>query len=156
MTISDKLKQKIVKEIVEDFLSTEDVADALMALATELTETIITTKSSDLFSEISGMVAYKLGGIMLMGFSQSKASLKGGVLHPVESDNLPEGFNLGPAQDVIDGHIDSLYSAFPFGNTPQGSRYWDDRASGTQPLSQSDLDCIREWVKIAQTAEKGE
>jgi hypothetical protein len=150
MTISDKLKQKIVKLIVEDFLSTEDVADALMGLATDLTEEVVNPNSQDLFSEVSGMVAYKLGGIMLTGFAQDRKSAV------VETSNIPKSFNLGAALDVLDGNFLRLYHAFSFDHTSQGYDYWDNRASGNHPLLQSDLDCIREWVEIAQNAEKGE
>jgi len=150
MTISDRLKQKIVQDIVEDFLSTEDVADALMGLAIDLTKEVINPKSEDLFSEVSGMVGYQLGGIMLMGFAQDR---KPAV---VETPNIPQSFIIGAALDVLDGNFDALYDAFSFDHTPQGYDYWSNRASGNHLLLQSDLDCIREWVKIAQNAEKGE
>lgn len=82
MEIPEKLKSEIAREIIESFLSTEDVADALMGLAIDLTKEIINPNSQDLFSEVSGMVGYKLGGIMLKGFAQSKKRNLAGGFYP--------------------------------------------------------------------------
>ncbi len=150
MEIPEKLKLEIAQEIVEEFLSTEDVADALMGLAIDLTKEVINPNSQDLFSEVSGMVGYKLGGIMLKGFAQDRK------LAIVETSNIPQSFALDAALEVLNGNFPRLYDAFAFDHTSQGYDYWNNRASGTQPLTQFDLNCIREWVRIAQNAEKGE
>lgn len=70
--LTDDLKQRIAQQIVDNFIKEDDVADALMGLATELTEGIITTKSGDLFSEISGLVGYKLAELVQRGYSNNQ------------------------------------------------------------------------------------
>lgn len=69
-SLPEPLKEQIANAILENFLK-EDVADSLMGVATEQTEPFINKDNQDLFSEISGMVGYKIAQLIERGSSQS-------------------------------------------------------------------------------------
>ena len=50
-------------------------------------------------------------------------------------------------RDVLDGNVESLYSAFLWEYTPQGHNYWKDRAVGKVLLSDSDKDTLKQWLE---------
>lgn len=69
-SLPEPLKEQIANAILENFLK-GDVADSLMGVATEQTEPFINKDNQDLFSEISGMVGYKIAQLIERGSSQS-------------------------------------------------------------------------------------
>ena len=77
-SLPEPLKEQIANAILENFLR-EDVADSLMGVATEQTEPFINRDNQDLFSEISGMVGYKIAQLIEKGASSS----------PSQTDKVP-------------------------------------------------------------------
>lgn len=76
-SLPEQLKEQIADAIVENFMK-GDVADALMGLAYDETKPYINPDNQDLFSEVLGMVGYKIAKLI-----QSGASTRAGDLSDV-------------------------------------------------------------------------
>jgi uncharacterized membrane-anchored protein YjiN (DUF445 family) len=135
-TLPDNLKQELANCIIKNFLANEDIADRMMNLAIDLTEPLINPENHDLFSEVSGMVGYRLAEF----FTKAQAQ-----------ETVPDGFNVGLAEEVLNGDLERLLSAFKWSDTPQGASYWDHRSNGFKPLSDDDIAQIERWIKIAKS-----
>lgn len=131
------LKEELVATIIASFLKDEDVADSMMGLATELTEPFINPENQDLFSEVSGMVAYALAQF----FTGAAA----------EDVTLPNGFDVVLAEKVTKGEAQHLIHAFSWETTPQSHPYWRHRWMGEAPLSDGDIAQIERWINIAES-----
>lgn len=143
--LPEDLKQKIAQQIVDNFVKDDDVADALMGLAAELTEVVINSKSGDLFSEISGMVGWKLAELVQRGYN------------PVNKQEqwLPDKFNADVARRVVqEGDHDLLKDAFIFDSTAEGEDYWNLRQEGKSELDSSDFYILKKWIRIAEAQQK--
>lgn len=67
-SLPESLKEQIADAIVDNFLK-GDVADSLMGLAYDETKPFINPDNQDLFSEVSGMVGYKIAELIKAGAS---------------------------------------------------------------------------------------
>lgn len=135
------LKKELVSTIIASFLKDEDVADSMMGLAIELTEPFINPKNEDLFSEVSGMVAYALAQV-LTGAAR-------------EDETLPDAFHVESAKKITEDGDQygrrHLITAFWWNSTPQGESYWQRRCEGGEPLSEGDIAQIERWINIAES-----
>jgi hypothetical protein len=135
------LKKELVSTIIASFLKDEDVADSMMGLAIELTEPFINPENEDLFSEVSGMVAYALAQVFT-GAAR-------------EDETLPDAFHVESAKKITeDGDKYGrrhLITAFWWYSTPQKKSYWQRRWEGGEPLSKGDIAQIERWINIAES-----
>lgn len=131
------LKKELVSTIIASFLKDEDVADSMMGLAIELTEPFINPKNEDLFSEVSGMVAYALAQVFT-GAAR-------------EDETLPDAFHVETAKKIAEDGRRHLITAFWWNSTPQGGPYWQRRHEGGEPLSEGDIAQIERWINIAES-----
>jgi hypothetical protein len=136
-TLPETLKEQLAEVIVASFLKDADIADSMMRLAIELTEPLINPENHDLFSEVSGMVGYRLAEFFKSPFENTTP--------------VPVEFCIDTAERVVKGEAIALYSAFDWGSTSQGASYWYDRYQGDTPLSDDDTAQIERWIKIAKS-----
>ena len=136
-TLPETLKEQIAETIVASFLKDADIADSLMGLAIELTEPLINPENHDLFSEVSGMVGYRLAEFF--------------TSPPEDTTPVPSEFCIETAERVVKGEAIALYSAFDWGSTTQGASYWSDRCEGDTPLSDDDIAQLLQWINIAKS-----
>lgn len=79
-------------------------------------------------------------------FAEDSASLSGGAGGSGVGGTFPEGFNLEPALDALNGDTSQLIAAFVWGTTDQGHEYWSALHSSGRPLPAEARALVQDFV----------